>query len=123
MIMISSNFIFNFINFCVLVSFLTKLLTLGILISKALRTVVVVAKLVILGILFLTSFILTLRAAVVAQLVLSGIFFLASFVLALQVVLAAKVVISGILSSIFLTLELYASLLTTLFFNESLSFT
>ena len=123
MIMISSNFIFNFINFCVLVSFLTKLLTLGILISKALRTVVVVAKLVILGILFLTSFILTLRAAVVAQLVLSGIFFLASSVLALQVVLAAKVVISGILSSIFLTLELYASLLTTLFFNESLSFT
>ena len=123
MIMISSNFIFNFINFCVLVSFLTKLLTLGILISKALRTVVVVAKIVILGILFLTSFILTLRAAVVAQLVLSGIFFLASFVLALQVVLAAKVVISGILSSIFLTLELYASLLTTLFFNESLSFT
>ena len=123
MIMISSNFIFNVINFCVLVSFLTKLLTLGILISKALRTVVVVAKLVILGILFLTSFILTLRAAVVAQLVLSGIFFLASSVLALQVVLAAKVVISGILSSIFLTLELYASLLTTLFFNESLSFT
>ena len=123
MIMISSNFIFNVINFCVLVSFLTKLLTLGILISKALRTVVVVAKLVILGILFLTSFILTLRAAVVAQLVLSGIFFLASFVLALQVVLTAKVVISGILSSIFLTLELYASLLTTLFFNESLSFT
>ena len=122
MIMISSNFIFNFINFCVLVSFLTKLLTLGILISKALRTVVVVAKLVILGILFLTSFILTLRAAVVAQLVLSGIFFLASFVLALQVVLAV-LVISGILSSIFLTLELYASLLTTLFFNESLSFT
>ena len=100
MIMISSNFIFNVINFCVLVSFLTKLLTLGILISKALRTVVVVAKIVILGILFLTS-----------------------FVLALQVVLAAKVVISGILSSIFLTLELYASLLTTLFFNESLSFT
>ena len=123
MIMISSNFIFNVINFCVLVSFLTKLLTLGILISKALRTVVVVAKIVILGILFLTSFILTLRAAVVAQLVLSGIFFLASFVLALQVVLTAKVVISGILSSIFLTLELYASLLTTLFFNESLSFT
>ena len=123
MIMISSNFIFNVINFCVLVSFLTKLLTLGLLISKALRTVVVVAKLVILGILFLTSFILTLRAAVVAQLVLSGIFFLASFVLALQVVLTAKVVISGILSSIFLTLELYASLLTTLFFNESLSFT
>ena len=122
MIMISSNFIFNVINFCVLVSFLTKLLTLGILISKALRTVVVVAKLVILGILFLTSFILTLRAAVVAQLVLSGIFFLASFVLALQVVLAV-LVISGILSSIFLTLELYASLLTTLFFNESLSFT
>ena len=46
MIMISSNFIVNFTNFCVIVSFLTKLLTLGILFSTALRAVLV-AKLVI----------------------------------------------------------------------------
>ena len=52
--MISNSFIFNFTTFYVIVSFLTKLLTLGILFSTAVRAVVVVAKLVILGILFLT---------------------------------------------------------------------
>ena len=76
MITISSNFIFDFTNFCVIVSFLTKLLTLGILFSKAVRAVVVIAKLVILGILFLTSFILALRAVVVTKLVILGISFL-----------------------------------------------
>ena len=65
MIMISNNFIIDFKNFCVIVSFLTKLLILGILFSRAVRAVVV-AKLVLLGILLLTSFVLTLRAAVVA---------------------------------------------------------
>ena len=61
-----------------------------------------VAKLVILGILFLISFILALRAVVVvAKLVRLGISFLTSFILALRVVLVAKLVISGILSSIF----------------------
>ena len=53
MIMASSNFIFNFTNFCVIVSFLTKLLTLGILFSTTVRALVV-AKLIILGISFLT---------------------------------------------------------------------
>ena len=49
MIKISSNFVFNFTNVFVIVSvFLTKLLTLGILFSTAVR--VVVAKLIILGI-------------------------------------------------------------------------
>ena len=48
-----SNFLFNFINFCVIVSFLSKLLSLGILFSTVARAVVV-AKLVILGILLLT---------------------------------------------------------------------
>ena len=96
MIMIS-NFLFNFINFCALVSFLTDVLTLGILFSTALRAVLV-AKLVILGISPLTSFILALR-----------------------VVLVAKLVISGILSSIFFILALYTSFLTTSFFTTSLS--
>ena len=49
MIMISINFIFSFTNFCVIVSFLTKLLILGILFSTAVRAVVVY-KLVIQGI-------------------------------------------------------------------------
>ena len=51
MIMIS-NFLFSFINFVLQSVFLTKLLTLGILFSKAVRAVVV-PKLVILGISFL----------------------------------------------------------------------
>ena len=71
---------------------MTKLLTLGILFSTAVRAVVV-AKLVMLGISPLTSFILALREA-----------------------LEANFVISGILSQLFLILALYASLLTTPFF-------
>ena len=81
-----SNFLFNFNNFCAIVNILTKLLTLGILFSTAVRAVVVVAKLVILG-----------------------IFLLNSFILALRVVLVATLVISGILSSIFLVLALHTS--------------
>ena len=70
MIMIS-NFLFNIINFCYS-SFFTKLLTLGILFSTAVRALVA-AKLVILGISPLTSFILALREALVARLLISGI--------------------------------------------------
>ena len=55
--------------------FLSKLLTLGILFSTAVRAVVV-TKSVILGILFSTSFILALRVVLVATLVISGIFYL-----------------------------------------------
>ena len=62
---------------------MTKLLTLGILFSTAVRAVLV-AKLVILGILPLTSFILVLRAAVVSKLVILGISLLTSFILALR---------------------------------------
>ena len=91
-----SNFIFNLTNFCVIVGFLTKILTLCILFSTAVRAVVV-AKLVILGMSFLTSFILALRYA-----------------------LLAKFAISGILSSIVLILALYTSFLTTSFFTASL---
>ena len=64
--------------------------TLGILFSTAVRAVVV-AKLVTLGILFLTSFILALKAVAVV----------------------VKLMISGILSSIFLILTLYTFFLTT----------
>ena len=81
MVMISSSFIFNFTNFCVIVIFLTKSLTLAILFSTAVRATVV-AKFVILGILILTSFILVFRVVLVPKL-------------------------SGILSSVFLILALY----------------
>ena len=101
MMIISSSFIFNFTNFCVIVSFLTKLLTLGISYSTAVR-VVVVAKLLILSILFLSSFILTLRAVVaVAKLVTLGTSHLTSFILALTEVLVTNLVTSGVLSSVF----------------------
>ena len=110
-----SNFLFNFINFCVIDTFLTKLLTLGILFSTAARAVVV-ANLVILVILPLTSFVLALREVVVAKLVTLGISPLTSFILALRVVLVAKLVISVILSSILLILALYSVFLTTSFF-------
>ena len=96
MIMIS-NFLFNFINFCVIVSFLTKLLTLAISFSTAVRAAIV-AKLVILSISPLTSSILALREALVA-----------------------KLVISGILSSIFLILALYISFLIMSIFAATLS--
>ena len=81
---------------------MSKLLTLGILFSTAVRTVALV-KLVILGILPLTSFILMLRAAVVAKLIIIGTSPLTSFILPLREVLVAKLVISGILSAIFLS--------------------
>ena len=86
MIMIS-NVIFNFTNFCVTVSFFIKLLI------SAVRAVTV-PKLVILGISPLTSFILALRATVLAKLAMVGISHLTSYILALRVVLVAKLVIN-----------------------------
>ena len=62
--------------------FLTKLLILKTLFSTAVRAKVV-AKLVILDILFLTSLILALRVVLVAKLVMSGISFSIFLILAL----------------------------------------
>ena len=68
---------------------MTKLPTLFILFSAAIRAVVA-AKLVILAISILNSFIFTLRAVVVvAKLVILGVYFLTSFILALELVLVA----------------------------------
>ena len=61
--MISNNFIFIFTNFCIIVIFCIKLLTLSISFSTAVKAVVV-AKLVISGILFLASTILEITAVV-----------------------------------------------------------
>ena len=60
-------------------------------------------KLLTIGILFSTA----VRALVVAKLVILGISPLTSFIIALRVVFVAKLVISGILSSIFFILTLY----------------
>ena len=62
----------NFISFCVIVRFLTKLLTLGVLLSTAVRALVV-ARLEILGISPLTSFILAVRVVLVPKVIISGI--------------------------------------------------
>ena len=70
---IISNFLLNFANLFVAVSFLTKLLWLRVLFSTAVKAVIV-AKLVILGVSPLTSFILALRVVLVAKLVISGIY-------------------------------------------------
>ena len=79
-----------------MVSFLTKLLTLGFLFST------------------------TVRAVVLARLVILGISPLTSFILALRVVLVAKLVMSVTLSSILFLLALYTYFLTTSFFTASL---
>ena len=77
--------------------FLTKLLTLGISFSTA------------------------VRATVVAKLLILGISALTWFILAFRVVLVAKLVISGMLPSRFLILALYSVFLTTSFFTTLLS--
>ena len=101
---------------------MTKLLTIGIWISTAVRAVVVVVvKFVLLGILSLILFILVSRTAVVAKFVILDISRLTSFILALKVILVAKLVVSGILFSIFFILALYKSFLRISFFTASFS--
>ena len=80
---------------------MTKLPTLGILFSTAVRAIVV-AKLVMLGNSSLTSFILALREALVTKLVILGISPLTSFILALRVVLVAKSVLYLVLTCLIL---------------------
>ena len=99
---------------------MTKLLTLGILFSIAV-TSLVLAKLVILGILLLISFMLALKAASVVKSVTLGILPLTSFILYLRVVFVAEPVTSGILYSIFFISALYTSFLTASFFTTLLN--
>ena len=63
------NFFSNIINICVIVTFWSRLLTLGILFS----TVVGATKLVILGISVLNSFILALKEVLVTKLLISSV--------------------------------------------------
>ena len=59
---------------------------------------------------------------VVPKLVILGILFLTAFTLALRVILVRKLVISCILSSIFLILALYGSFLTRSFLLSHLAY-
>ena len=95
---------------------MTKLPALGFLFSITVR-VAVVAKLVILWILFLISFVLGLIKALVAKLVILDISFYTSFIFALGAAVVAKLVKLGVLSSIFLILALYK-----FFFNNTISY-
>ena len=67
------EFTFNFINFCVIVCFLTKLLTFGISCSIAVNAELV-AKPLILGILPSISVILELRSVFLSKPLVSGNF-------------------------------------------------
>ena len=87
---------------------MTKLPAFGFLFSTPIR-VGVVAKSVILGILFITSFILILRAVEVTKLVILGTSFSTSSILTQRVVLVATSVISSISSLTYLILALHAS--------------
>ena len=78
-----SVFFFSNSLICVIIRFLTKLLTLGILFSTAARALIA-ARLVILGISPLTSFILELRVVSVVKSVILDISPLTSFILALR---------------------------------------
>ena len=61
------------------------------------------------------------KALVVAKLVILSVSPLTSFILALRVVSVARFEISDILSSIFFTLALYTSFLTTSLFTKSIN--
>ena len=66
-----------------------------------------------------TLFSTALRAVLLAKLVILGVSSLSSFILTLRESLVTKLVISGISSSIFLILALYTYFLTTSFFITS----
>ena len=115
-----SNFIFNFTNFCVIVSFFDKITNIRcFLFNSSIST----DNCQVSNIRYFAFnlIILALRIVAIAKLVILSISFLTSFILALRIVSGAKLVISSILSSISLILALYASFLTTPFFTISLS--
>ena len=102
------KFIFNFCNFIVIIWFLTKLLTLGILFSTVVNAVFV-AKLLISGILFSIA----VNAVFVAKLLISGILFSNS-----DLSVSYLVFKTNLLVSILFTLPTnlsYTSFLTTSF--------
>ena len=112
MIMVG-KFLFNFSNFCVIVCFLTKLLTLGILFSTAVNAVFA-TKLLTSGILFSKS----VSFAFLIRLITSGIFFCNYFLSVRYLVFNTKSLVSILFT--FSTNLSYAAFLTTSLSTTSL---
>ena len=112
MIMVG-KFLFNFSNFCVIVRFLTKLLTLGILFSTAVNAVFA-TKLLTSGILFSKS----VSFAFLIRLITSGIFFCNYFLSVRYLVFNTKSLVSILFT--FSTNLSYAAFLTTSLSTTSL---
>ena len=108
------KFILNFRNFCVIICFLTKLLTLGILFSAAVNAVFV-AKLLTSEILFSNS----VSFAFLTRSLTLGIFFYNSVLSVWYLVFNTKSLVSMLFT--FATSLSYTAFLTTSFFTISLS--
>ena len=118
-----SNFLFSCTNFCVIVCFLTKPLTFGISFSTAVNPELV-AKPLMLGILFSISVILALKSEK-SKLLVSGIIFSASLILFSRFHLSVSYVdfitnpvvsilftfVTNLLHSVFLTTSFFTTLL------------
>ena len=117
MIMIS-NFLFNILYFGAIFRFLTKSVTFGILFLTAVNAELV-AKPVILDILFFISVILELYSVFLTKPLVSGFFFSKSDLSVSNVVFKTNPVVSML--STFVTNLLYSVFLTTSFFTASLS--
>ena len=113
-----SKFIFNFCNFSVVVCFLTKLLTSGILFSRVINSVFI-AKLLILGILPSISVILVLQSVFLTKPLVSGIFFSNSVLSKLYLVFHTKSLVSILFTSA--TNLSHTVFFETSFFTTSLS--
>ena len=114
MILISSNFIFHFTSFCVkgsLFDYITDITYFILTSSKSSGSSNI--KYFVFNCIYYS-----IKSSRIAKLVILAISFLTSFILALRVVVAAKFVKSGILSLIFSILALYISFLTTSFFTR-----
>ena len=122
-----TNLLFNFTNFCVIVYFLNKPLTLGILFLTV-GSAELVAKPLILGILPSILVILELKSVFLAKPLAPGIFLSASLIFFSKSDLSVSYVVFKINSvvsilSTFVTNLLYSVSLTTSFFTTLLSLT
>ena len=105
----------NLLNYGVVTYFLWS----SIFFSTVVRAVIV-AKFVMLGILFSTSYDLALRKTLIIKLIILDVLFLTLIILALRKVLVTKLVISGILSSIFSIFYFHVSSFQILPFSTTL---
>ena len=118
-----TNLLFNFTKFCIIIT--TKLLTLSISFPTAVNAELV-AKPVILGILFSISVILTFKSVFLASSLVSGIYLYASLIFFTKSDLSVSSVVfkTNVVSMLatFATNFSYTVFLTTSFFTTLLSF-